>query len=85
MEPGAGALANTLKTNTSLKTLGLASNVIGEIPAERWDVRSLLSLPEPVASRVRHSGFVSTGSAYITPATLHSRYIYSLRRYIAVT
>ena len=33
-------------------------DAIGQVPATRWDVRGGLGLAEPIASRVRHGGFV---------------------------
>jgi 3-oxoacyl-(acyl-carrier-protein) synthase/NADPH:quinone reductase-like Zn-dependent oxidoreductase len=33
-------------------------NAIIQVPAARWDVHAQLVLPEPIASRVRHTGFV---------------------------
>ena len=34
-------------------------DAIVQVPAARWDVYAQLALPEPIASRVRHTGFVS--------------------------
>ena len=34
------------------------SSAIVQVPAGRWDVHVLSALPEPIASRVRHGGFV---------------------------
>ena len=33
-------------------------NAIGQVPTSRWDVASQPALPEPVARRVRYTGFV---------------------------
>ena len=33
-------------------------DAIVQVPATRWDVRAQPTLPEPIASRVRHGGFV---------------------------
>ena len=38
--------------------VGCGYDAIMQVPAKRWDVRAHAALPEPVASRVRHTGFV---------------------------
>ena len=37
--------------------LACSLDAISQVPASRWDVRAQPSLPEPIASRVRHGGF----------------------------
>ena len=48
--------APSLSAATGIVAGGCA--VITEVPAVRWDVQSQPALPEPIASRVRHLGFV---------------------------
>ena len=43
---------------TALCTLSCSRNAIVQVPAMRWDVHTQPALAEPVASRVRHTGFV---------------------------
>ena len=38
--------------------VGCGCDAIVQVPATRWDVHTQLALPEPIASRARHAGFV---------------------------
>ena len=38
--------------------VGCGCDAIVQVPTARWDVRAQPALPEPLASRVRHAGFV---------------------------
>ena len=38
--------------------VGCGWNAIVQVPAARWNVHAQMMLPEPIASRVRHTGFV---------------------------
>ena len=40
------------------------TTVIGEVPQTRWDVQPFSQLPEPIASRVRHTGFVRAAELF---------------------
>ena len=38
--------------------VGCGWNAIVQVPAARWNVHAQMMLPEPIASRVRHAGFL---------------------------
>ena len=50
---GAGSMA------AAESMLACGRDAISQVPLSRWDVAAQPSLPEPIASRVRHGGFVS--------------------------
>ena len=57
---GVGALLPAAVSSAVLVsgTVACGRDAITQVPAARWDVHAVASLPEPVASRVRHGGFV---------------------------
>ena len=55
---GASALLPSGPLSTGVE-LSAGADGVAEVPLSRWDVAAQPSLPEPIASRVRHGGFVS--------------------------
>ena len=51
--PGAGSSALS-----AARMASCGAQAVSEVPVARWDVKAQPALPEPLASRVRHAGFV---------------------------